>query len=182
MNLLHGITVVENLFQDEQEGLFVVDQEPSEVLANFPEETAHVVLALSILVSRINTLGPKDRDDLFALMIASGKAEDRDEQISTKNAMIEILTQAPVKSKSLSFNDHRLSDGAKKWAKHVGGTIRMLRDKAGLTQVELAKKAGLPQSHISRLENAEHTATNITLGKIAKALGVEIGDIDPCVD
>ena len=51
-----------------------------------------------------------------------------------------------------------------------------------MTQTDLAKKAGLPESHISRLENAEIRATNLTLVKIAKALGVSVGDIDPCTD
>lgn len=70
----------------------------------------------------------------------------------------------------------------KAWAEHVGRKIQELRKAAGLTQVQLAERAGLPQSHISRLENAEHSATNLTLEKLAGALGVSVGDIDPCAD
>ena len=60
-----------------------------------------------------------------------------------------------------------MTRGLKKWATHVGNKIKDFREKAEMTQTDLAKKAGLPQSHISRLENAEHTPTNLTLVKIA---------------
>ena len=78
--------------------------------------------------------------------------------------------------------DEAMPPGLKRWAEHVGGTIRTLRKKAGMTQADLARVTGLTQSHLSRLENAEHSATYLTLTKIAKALGVEVGAIDPCTD
>jgi transcriptional regulator with XRE-family HTH domain len=68
------------------------------------------------------------------------------------------------------------------WAEHVSRRIRELRNGAGLNQGELARAAGLTQSHISRLENARHSATHLTLTKVAEALDVGIGVIDPCVD
>lgn len=46
-----------------------------------------------------------------------------------------------------------------------------LREKAGLTQKELAKLVGTKQSNIARLESADYTSyTRETLYKIAKAL------------
>ena len=48
-----------------------------------------------------------------------------------------------------------------------------------MSQSELAKLAGIPQPHLSRLENAEHSPTHKTLTKIAIALGIPVGDIDP---
>ncbi len=160
----------------------MVTTEPSEALANLPEETQQIVLALSIMRSRIETLDQADREDLFELMMVWGKTEDSEEQRNTRRAMIEILTQEQVKSKNMSPVNSAMRNGSKSWALHVGRKIRELREKAELTQVQLSSLAGLPQSHISRLENAEHTATNLTLSKIAKALGVTVGDIDPCVD
>lgn len=44
------------------------------------------------------------------------------------------------------------------------------RNELGLTQRELAEKAGTHQSQISRLENAEHDVQLSTLIKIAEAL------------
>ncbi|SJZ45263.1 Helix-turn-helix [Pilibacter termitis] len=48
--------------------------------------------------------------------------------------------------------------------------IIALRDKAGLTQKELATLVGTSQSAIARLENGDTIPTVQTLNKIAKAL------------
>ncbi len=149
--------------------------------SSLPDEVKPAVLALSVLINRIGSLPKADRDDLFELLQEWRKADDPEEQASIQRAMEEILAQIPMTAKPLSSADelhHRL----RPWAKHVGVQIRELRTKADLTQAQLAERAGLPQSHVSRIENAQHTATNMTLEKIAKALGVEIGAIDPCAE
>ncbi|MFO0799200.1 MAG: helix-turn-helix transcriptional regulator [Gemmataceae bacterium] len=158
-------------------------KETYEVLDNLPEEDQQFVLALSVITSRINKLGPGDRDDLFALMIEWQRSSDKDERVSVKTAMLEILTQGQVTAKPLPLTgEHPIPVKAESWARHVGMTIRKLRDQAGLTQEQLAQRAGLPQSHISRIETATYTATHKTLEKIAAALGVKVGDLDPTVD
>jgi len=49
------------------------------------------------------------------------------------------------------------------------------RKAAGLTQKQLGKKLGLPQSQISRIErNPDHTTVR-TLKRIARALRVDVG-------
>lgn len=55
-----------------------------------------------------------------------------------------------------------------------GGWIKTIRESLGLSSRQLGKKAGIDQSRISRLENAE-TNGNLTLSslhKIAKGLGM----------
>lgn len=50
-----------------------------------------------------------------------------------------------------------------------------LREKAGLTQKELAELVGTKQSNIARLESADYTSyTQKTLEKIAKALKARV--------
>ena len=49
-----------------------------------------------------------------------------------------------------------------------------LREKHSLTHVELAKKAGLPQAQLSRIERRVVSPTSATLGKIAEALGADL--------
>ena len=140
-------------------------------------------MALSVLIDRIGSLPKADRDDLFELIQEWRQAEEPEAQRDIRRAIEEIVAQLPIRAKPfLSEGDKPLARGLKAWAEHVGRRIRDLREKAALTQVQLAEKAGLPQSHISRLENAEHSATNMTLEKIAKALGVEVSDLDPCVE
>jgi ribosome-binding protein aMBF1 (putative translation factor) len=53
--------------------------------------------------------------------------------------------------------------------------VREMREDAGLTQAELAKKAGTTQSVIARLEDAEYTGQSLTmLQRIARACGVSL--------
>jgi DNA-binding XRE family transcriptional regulator len=154
-----------------------------ETYANLPQSVKPAILALSVLIERIGSLPKADRDDLFELLQEWRKAETLEEQESIHHAMDEILAQVPPDVQPFPQPDREpLSRGLRPWAEHVGKKIRELRDRAGLTQVQLAERSGLPQSHISRLENAEHSATHLTLEKIAAALGISVGEIDPCAD
>lgn len=149
-----------------------------------PENTKSVLLALSVLIDRVGSLPEEDRSDLFELFQGWTRANDPEDRQNIRQAMEEILAQAPIHSIRMPMPDESptSSSALKKWAEHVGQAIQNLRKSAGLTQVELAKLADLPQSHISRLENAEHSPTYHTLEKIAKALGVAVRDLDPCAD
>lgn len=52
-------------------------------------------------------------------------------------------------------------------------TIKLMqeRSEAGLTQIELAKRSGIRQSNISRIEKGESIPTLSTLNKLAYGLG-----------
>ncbi len=53
--------------------------------------------------------------------------------------------------------------------------VREMREDAGLTQTELAKKIGTTQSVIARLEDAEYTGHSLSmLERIATACGVAL--------
>ena len=53
--------------------------------------------------------------------------------------------------------------------------VREMRENAGLTQTELAKKVGTTQSVIARLEDAEYTGHSLTmLERIAAVCGVAL--------
>jgi DNA-binding XRE family transcriptional regulator len=49
-----------------------------------------------------------------------------------------------------------------------------LREKHGLTQIELAEVSGVPQSQISRIERGAISPTATTLSKIAAALDADV--------
>lgn len=161
----------------------MLTKELSQAYDSLPDDVKSVILALSVLIDRIGSLPNADREDLFELLQEWRKASDREEQRSIRRAMEEVLAQIPVSVRSLPLPDAQPElQGRKAWAEHVGRTIKELREAAGLTQAQLGEKAGLQQSHICRLENAEYSATSMTLEKIANALGVPTGKIDPCVD
>jgi len=140
-----------------------------------------VLLALSILIDRIHSLPEVDKDDLFRLLKESSNTGDQEEQQAIRSAIEEILANMPVAVRDLP-PPKKLSKNSTKWAEHVGKTIKELRSRMNMTQVELAGKAGIPQSHLSRLESATYTPTHMTLVKVAKALGVPVQKLDPCLD
>jgi transcriptional regulator with XRE-family HTH domain len=57
-------------------------------------------------------------------------------------------------------------------AKDIGLTVKGLRTELGMTTTDLAKKVGISQAQISRLENGQQGFRSGTLVKIAKALKV----------
>lgn len=75
--------------------------------------------------------------------------------------------------------DRRNPQGLTKHRAYVGQQIRELRERQHMSQQELAEKAGIPQSHVSRLENGKHTATYLTVKRIAQALNTRPSVIDP---
>ena len=52
--------------------------------------------------------------------------------------------------------------------------IVALREKAGLTQVDLAERTGISQADISRIERGASSPTAKTLQRIAEALDAEV--------
>ncbi|MGH2625503.1 MAG: helix-turn-helix domain-containing protein [Anaerolineales bacterium] len=55
--------------------------------------------------------------------------------------------------------------------------LRTLRRDRGLTQQQLAAKAGLSREYLARLERARQDPTLSTLAKLAKALRVTAADL-----
>jgi transcriptional regulator with XRE-family HTH domain len=49
---------------------------------------------------------------------------------------------------------------------------KVLRERRGLTQEQLAEKSGVGRSHLARLETGKQDPTLSTIEKLAKALGV----------
>ena len=64
----------------------------------------------------------------------------------------------------------------------VGEHIRALRKAAGLSQEQLAERAGLHYTYIGAVERAERNVTLDTLVRIANGLGVEVGDFFPATN
>ncbi len=59
----------------------------------------------------------------------------------------------------------------------VGQRIRELREKAGLTQQQVAEKIGLHWTSISQWERGRNIPREASAARLAKALGVEVQDI-----
>jgi transcriptional regulator with XRE-family HTH domain len=57
-------------------------------------------------------------------------------------------------------------------AKDIGATVRAVRTERDMTRADLARKVGVPQSQISRLENGLQGFRSDALARIARALDV----------
>lgn len=61
----------------------------------------------------------------------------------------------------------------------IGSRIRALREAQGLSQEEMAMKAGLDRAYYGRIERGEANVATLNLLKIAETLGVAVGDFFP---
>ena len=57
--------------------------------------------------------------------------------------------------------------------------LRVWREHRGLSASELAGRAGLSQAYVSQLETGKRDGSVAALGALARALGVDIGDLAP---
>ncbi len=147
------------------------------VVSNDGVSNRAVPLAVAVLSDRIRALPQADRDDFYDLVKVMLSAGCDEEVQAAVDGMVEILDQRPSRVEKAHFNAP--SEALDKWMDFVGGRIREFRTTAGLTQEELAAKAGLPQSHISKLENRKHSPSHLTIQKIAKALGIKASQLNP---
>ena len=64
----------------------------------------------------------------------------------------------------------------------LGQRLRVLRQKKDVTQVALAERAGLPQSHISEIERGLMLPNVVTLLRIAAALPCKVSELTSVFD
>lgn len=134
-------------------------------------EEKTIALAVSVVIDRIMRLSKDDRDDLFALVKELGCAKTNEDRFGICDTMVAILDGGKVSIETVDLtNSSAAPERFKKWNEWVSKRIKDARAEAGLTQEQLAEKTGLPQSHISRIENAKHSPARATIEKIAKAL------------
>lgn len=61
----------------------------------------------------------------------------------------------------------------------LGAQLRDARHSAGLTQVEAARRLGVPQSQIAKLEVGQRTLSFVEALDMAEAYGIHPADLDP---
>jgi len=154
-------------------------------LSQLDVEQQRMMLALGILLDRIQKLSAEDVDELFGLVREYCEAESEEDRVAADEAILEILEQEPVfvrRQPLKTEGDITRVPKLENWLSWVSKRIHDLRSAAGLTQSELEERTGLPQSHISRLETGKHSPSRYTLEKIAAALGVDVSEFDPAAE
>jgi transcriptional regulator with XRE-family HTH domain len=69
------------------------------------------------------------------------------------------------------------SDDERQILDAVGRRIGQLRLRASLTQAEIAERLGTSVSNFQRIEHGFQNLTILTMAKIARALGVNVGNL-----
>jgi transcriptional regulator with XRE-family HTH domain len=67
-------------------------------------------------------------------------------------------------------------------AELIGARLRVLREKGGVTQVALAERSGVRQSHISAIETGAMLPSLITIMRVAAALPCKVSDLTAALD
>lgn len=138
-----------------------------------------IAIAVPVIMDRIERLSKEDRDDLFALVKELACATTEEDRFGICDTIIEILDGKPVSVERADLSESGVqSEKWLKWTNWVSKKIRDARNEVGLTQEELAEMSGLPQSHISRIENGKHSPARATIEKIANALGKPVTFFD----
>jgi transcriptional regulator with XRE-family HTH domain len=66
--------------------------------------------------------------------------------------------------------------------RELGRAVRRLREERGLTQEELASRAGTTFGTVSRVESAKSAPAWWTVRKIAEALGISMAELAAAVE
>ena len=139
---------------------------------------------LQKVAQRIANLTDAQREVIVGLLLQMKDASER-ERREIVDAIVEVIlpedtiggiAKKPLDSSSEHFQRMR------EYQKRIGMEVRKLRLAKKMTQRELAERAGLRQSHISRLERGDPIPTDATARKLAKALGVKPAELDPAED
>ncbi|MDR2407769.1 MAG: helix-turn-helix transcriptional regulator [Bacteroidales bacterium] len=67
--------------------------------------------------------------------------------------------------------------GSKDILEIFGGNVQKYRKEKQISQEKLAELAGVHRTYVGMIERAEKNITLRNMGKIAKALGVDIADL-----
>ncbi|MBX7106640.1 MAG: helix-turn-helix transcriptional regulator [Gemmataceae bacterium] len=58
-----------------------------------------------------------------------------------------------------------------------GDAVRTRREKLGLTQEDLAEKAGIHRTYLSDVERGSRNVSLVNIERLARGLGLRIGDL-----
>ena len=62
-------------------------------------------------------------------------------------------------------------------AQRLGKNLKRIRDGKGISQGDIVKTSGIDKAMISNIENGKTNPTLATIAKLAKAIGVSVGEL-----
>jgi DNA-binding XRE family transcriptional regulator len=112
------------------------------------------------------------------------QAQDEEERVEITKTLLEVLFPKSIGGVGALEDEGELTARARvdAYRKQVGQAIRQQREAIGMTQEQLAELAGIPQSHVSRLERGKHAPSHLTIQRVAAALKTKPSQLDPGFD
>lgn len=62
-------------------------------------------------------------------------------------------------------------------AQKLGENLKRIRTEKGISQGDIVRAMGMPRSFVSSIENGRTNPTLATITKLAKAVGVSVGEL-----
>ena len=62
-------------------------------------------------------------------------------------------------------------------AQKLGQNLKRIRTEKGISQGDIVRALGMPKSFVSSIENGKTNPTLATITKLAKAIGVSVGEL-----
>ncbi len=62
-------------------------------------------------------------------------------------------------------------------AQKLGNNLKRIRTKKGISQGDIVRSLGMDRAFISNIENGKTNPTLATIAKLAKAIGVSVGEL-----
>ena len=62
-------------------------------------------------------------------------------------------------------------------AQKLGKNLKRIRTKKGISQGDIVRSLGIDRAFISNIENGKTNPTLATIAKLAKAIGVSVGEL-----
>ena len=120
----------------------------------------------------------EDIKEIVSLLV---DAQGEEERVEISKTLLEVLFPKSIGGIG-AFDDEIEAEARERvdtYRRKVGQAIRQRREAVGMTQERLAELAGIPQSHVSRLECGKHTRTHLTIKRVADALKTSPSQLDP---
>jgi ribosome-binding protein aMBF1 (putative translation factor) len=134
------------------------------------------------LLDRILTLRPAQQRKILQLIKLHQEAASPRESEEIGEVLAEILFRDSQDMAATPIGDEPSANAGETLRKHrmyVATQIKKRRRQLKMSQQDLAARAGIPQSHVCRLETGKHAPTYLTIEKLANALDVAPSQLDP---
>ena len=156
-----------------------------------PQQEDPVARAVRQISNLVKSHPNRDQELFMKAFLLRIKTSDKEEEAEALRTMIEILRDngcdksaqaAMLMLPAISSEDPPKNKRLRAWADFVAAAVKRLREDKGWSQDKLAEEANIGQSHICRIERGVHAPSGKTIRRLAKALGVEPGKLDPTLE